>query len=127
MAKLLGSLSCEERLRKLHLSSLEKRRLGTPYHLVPVFKGWRLRRRRCPVHKESYGKVRSDVCKLHLGRFQLDGRGKLCTMRAIGIISPLCGKWWIPQHWTLKIQLDRVMGHLIQTMHLPAKTGPDDR
>lgn len=56
MSKLLGSLSHEKRLRK-------------PYHRVPILKEWLLRRWRCPFHKESYKKVRSDLCKLCLGRF----------------------------------------------------------
>lgn len=114
MTKLLGSLLHEERLRKLH-------------HCVPVFKEWLLRWR-FPFHKESYGKVRSDACKLCLGRFQLDTGGKLFTMRIISHWSNLSIMREAVDSPTLNttIQLARVMRHLIQTVLLPAKIGPED-
>lgn len=37
----------------------------------------------------------------------------------------ILGKWWISQHWTLKVWLDRVPDHLVLVMlYLPRKVGP---
>lgn len=42
---------------------------------------------------------------------------------SVGII--FLGKWWIPQHWALKICLNRVLGYLVWTVLLLRKGGPD--
>lgn len=110
MSKLLGSLSHEERLRK-------------PYNCVPILKEWLLRSWRLHFHKE---------CKLCVqvmpGKMQLDTRGKLFPMRMISHWNNLSIMWEVVDFPTLDstIQLAKMMNHLIQTVLLPAKIGPND-
>ncbi|GAB0179918.1 mitochondrial enolase superfamily member 1 [Grus japonensis] len=93
----LGSLPYEERLRELGLFSLEKRRLrGDLITMFQYLKGVYKEDGDSLFRRSHMEKMRGNGCKLFLGRFQLNTRGKFLTMRqpAIGIISS--GKWWIP-------------------------------
>ncbi|GAB0180916.1 hypothetical protein GRJ2_000556900 [Grus japonensis] len=79
MIKGLGSLPYEESLRQLGLFSLEKRRLrGDPITIVQYFKGGSKNSLFTRSHME---KVKVNGCKLLLGRFQLDLKGKFFTTK----------------------------------------------
>jgi len=59
-------------------------------------------------------KMRGKGCKLLLGRFQMDTRGKFFTRRAISHRNKLSREVVdSPALGTSKIQLDRVLGHLV--------------
>ncbi|PKU48493.1 hypothetical protein llap_1234 [Limosa lapponica baueri] len=128
MIKGLGKLPCKERLRELGSFSLEKRRLkGHLYHHVEYLKGGYEEDEDSLFTRSHMEKRRGNGYELLLGRFQLDTSGKFFTMRTTS-------------HWnnlprevvdslsldTFKIQLDRVLAHLVYTVLLPRKVGADD-
>jgi len=84
MNKGLGSLPYEERLRKLGLFSLEKRRLRVD--LITMFQYLKNGYKEdgdSLLTRSHTEKTRSNGYKLILGRFRLDRRGKSFTMRTI--------------------------------------------
>ncbi|KAK4825715.1 LOW QUALITY PROTEIN: hypothetical protein QYF61_002133 [Mycteria americana] len=84
MIKGLGSLPYEERLRELSLFSLEKRRLrGDLVTMFQYLKGGYKENGDSLFTRSHMEKMRGNGSKLHLGRFQLDTRGKFFTMRTI--------------------------------------------
>ena len=59
-------------------------------------------------------KMRRDGYKLLLGTFQLDTRGKFFTVRTVSHWNDFCREVVDSQTLdTFKIQLDRVLGHLV--------------
>ena len=97
MNKGLGSLPYEERLRKLGLFSLEKRRLRVD--LITMFQYLKNDYKEdgdSLLTRSHTEKTRSNGYKLILGRFRLDTRENFSQgeQSAIGITSPR--KWWIP-------------------------------
>jgi len=84
MMKELGSLPCEERLRELGLFSLEKRRLRENIiNIYQYLKGGYKEDRDSLFARSHMEKMRGNGYKLLLGRFELDTRGKIFTVRAI--------------------------------------------
>ncbi|PKU49642.1 hypothetical protein llap_26 [Limosa lapponica baueri] len=114
MIKGLGNLLYEERLRQLVFFSLEKRRLrGDLITMFQYLKGG-YREGDCLFTRSHMEKTRGNRYKLLLGTFQLDTRGKFFTMRTISHWNNLPREVVdSPSLDTFKIQLDRVMGHLV--------------
>ncbi|GAB0179369.1 hypothetical protein GRJ2_000402200 [Grus japonensis] len=115
MIKGLGSLPYEERLRELGLFSLEKRRLwGDLITMFEYLKGGYKEDGDSLFTRNCMEKTRGNGCKLLLGRFQLDTRGQFFTMRTISHWNNLAREVVdSPTLDTFKIQLDRVLGHLV--------------
>ncbi|KAK4816157.1 hypothetical protein QYF61_011539 [Mycteria americana] len=116
MIKGLGSLLYEEKLRELGLFSLEKRRLrGDIITMFQYLKGGYKEDGDSLFTRSHMEKTRGNGNgKLLLGRFQLDTRGKFFTMRTISHWNNLPRE--VVNSPTLdifKIQLDRVLGHLV--------------
>ncbi|GAB0187282.1 hypothetical protein GRJ2_001193500 [Grus japonensis] len=128
MMKGLGSLPYEERLRELSLFSLEKRRLrGDLITMFQYLKSGYKEDGDSLLTRRHMEKTRGNGYKLLLGRFQLDTRRKFFTMRIISHWNNLPREATdSPAVDTLKIWLDRVLGHLVWTVLLPRKVGPDD-
>lgn len=128
MIKGLESLPYEERLRELGLFSLEKRRLGEGLiTMIQYLKGGYKEDGDSLFMRSHMEKTRSDEYKLLLGTFQLDTRGKFSTVRTISYWNNLPREVVdSPTLNTFKIQLGRVLGHLIWIMLLPRNIGPDD-
>ncbi|KAK4825406.1 LOW QUALITY PROTEIN: hypothetical protein QYF61_027172 [Mycteria americana] len=115
MIKGLGSLPYEERLRELGFSSLEKRRLkGDLITMFQYLKGGYKEDRDSLFTRSHMEKTRGNGYKSLLGRFQLDARRKFFTMRKISHWNNLPREVVdSPTLDTFKIQLDRVLGHLV--------------
>ena len=115
MIKGLGSLPHEERLRELGLFSLEKRRLrGDLITMFQYLKGGYKEDGDSLFTRSHMEKTRGNGYKLLLGRFRLDTRGKFFTMRTISHWNNLPREVVdSPTLDTFKIQLDRVLGHLV--------------
>lgn len=78
----LGKSDTEERQCEWGLLSHERKRLrGDLSTMSQYLKGGY--QGRCSFNKESHGKIMDNGYKLHLGRFQLDTRGKHFTPRTI--------------------------------------------
>ena len=115
MIKELGSLPYEERLRELGLFSLEKRRLrGDLITMFQYLKGGYKEDGDSLFTRSHMEKMRGNGYKLLLGRFQLDTRGKFFIMRTISHWNNLPREVVdSPTLDAFKIQLDRVLGHLV--------------
>ncbi|GAB0185824.1 hypothetical protein GRJ2_001047700 [Grus japonensis] len=115
MIKGLGSLPYEESLQELGSFSLEKRRLRSV--LITIFqylKGGYKEDGDSLFIRSHVEKTRGSGCKLLLGRFQLDSRGKFFTMRTISHWNNLPREVVdSPTLDTFKIWLDGVLGHLV--------------
>ncbi|PKU40764.1 hypothetical protein llap_8936 [Limosa lapponica baueri] len=124
----LGSLWYEERLRELDLFSLEKRRVrGDLSTVFQYLKGGYKEDGDCLFTRSHREKTRGNSSKLLQGRFRLDTRGQLFTMRTISYWNNLLREVVdSPTLDTFEIELDRMLGHLVWTMLLPRKVGPDD-
>ena len=111
----LGSLPYEERLREQGLFSLKKRRLrGDLITMFQFLKGGYKEDGDSLFTRSHMEKMRGNWYKLVLGKFQLDTRGKVFIMRSTShcnnhpreaVDSPTLD--------TFKIQLDRMLGHLV--------------
>ncbi|PKU32063.1 hypothetical protein llap_17634 [Limosa lapponica baueri] len=109
MIKELGSLPYEERLRELHLFSLEKRRLRGD--LITMFQYLKKEDGDSLFTRSHMEKMRANGYRLLQGRFQLDTGGKIFTMRTISHWNNLPRE--VVDSSTLdtsKIRLDRVLG-----------------
>ena len=115
MIKGLGSLLCEERLRKLGLFSLEKSRLrGDLITMCRYLKGGYKEDGQFLFTGSHMEKMRGHGYKLLLGRFQLNTRGQFFTMRTISCWNKLLREGvGSPTLDTFKIWLERMLGHLV--------------
>ncbi|GAB0182054.1 hypothetical protein GRJ2_000670700 [Grus japonensis] len=110
MIKGLGSLPYEERLRELDLFSLGKRRLRRD--LVTVF--WYLKGDYKENRDSLFTRSHMENMRGNGRKFLLDTRGKFFTMRTISHWNNLPREVVDSPTWdTFKIQLDRVLGHLV--------------
>ncbi|KAK4830388.1 hypothetical protein QYF61_010899 [Mycteria americana] len=115
MIKGLGSLPYEERLREPCSFNLEKRRLrGDLVTMFQYLKGGYKEYGDSLFTRSHMEKTRGNGYKLLLGKFQLDTRGRFFTMRIICYWNNLPREVVdSPTLDTSKIQLDRVLGHLV--------------
>ncbi|KAM9649111.1 uncharacterized protein ACIBXB_011590 [Morphnus guianensis] len=115
MIKGLGSLPYEERLTERGLFSLEKRRLrGDLITMFQYLKGGYKEDGDSLFTRSHMEKTLGNGYKLLLRRFQLDTRGRFFTMRTISHWNNLPREVVdSPTLDTFKIQLDRVLGHLV--------------
>ena len=115
MIKGLGSLPYEERSRELGLFSLEKRRLrGDLITMFQYLKGGYKEDGDSGFTRSHMEKMRGNGYKLLLGRVRLDTRGKYFTTKTVSHWNNLPGEVVdSPTLATFKIQLDRVLGHLV--------------
>ena len=115
MIKGLGSLPYEERLRELGLFSLEKRRLrGDLITMFQYLKGGYKEDGDSLFTRSHLEKMGGNGYKFLLGRLLLDTRGEFFTIRTISHWNNLPREVVdSPTLDTFKIQLDRVLGHLI--------------
>ena len=111
----LGSLPYEERLRELGLFSLERRRLrGDIITMFQDLKGGYKEDGDSVFTRSHMEKTRGNGYKLLLGRVRLDTRGKYFTTKTVRHWNNLPGEVVdSPTLATFKIQLDRVLGHLV--------------
>ncbi|GAB0188536.1 hypothetical protein GRJ2_001318900 [Grus japonensis] len=111
----LEHLSCEDRLRELGLFSLEKRRLQG--HLRAAFQYLKVAYRKAGERlftKAWSNKTRGDGFKLKEGRFRLDIRKKISTMRVVGHWNRLPREAVDVQSLEMfKARLDGTLGNLV--------------
>ena len=115
MIRGLENLSCEERLRELHLFSLEKRRLkGDLIAAFQYLKGAYKQEGSKLFERVDNSRTRGNGFKLKEGRFRLDVRGKFFTRRVVRCWNGLPREAVDAMSLeVLKARLDEALGNLV--------------
>ena len=111
----LEHLPCEDRLRKLGLFSLEKRRLlGDLIAAFQYVKGAYKQEGSQLFERVDNSRTRGNGFNLREGRFRLDDKGKLFTMSVVRCWNSCPERLWMPRPSleVFKARLDVALGSL---------------
>ncbi|GAB0206047.1 hypothetical protein GRJ2_003070300 [Grus japonensis] len=111
----LEHLSCENRLRELGLFSLEKRRLQG--HLIVAFQYLKEAYKKAEKGvfiRESSDRTRGNGLKLREGRFRLDIKKEICTVRVVRYWNRLPREAVdVPSLEVFKARVDGALGNVV--------------